>query len=294
MPSAVLPLEIVEFVVERVTEVEDIQTLQALALTAHHFLQHIRPILFKQITFNESARPRDFLIVLGVQPNLASLVKSVILTQFALQQKVQQKALIMVVRQLQNLERITLPRGECDLDDHDPRSEYVARSKWFWGHIDLSVAASLTNVGRRISQMKELILLDISGPPLGSIFGNFPNLCYLQLAWTCDMAIFNGRSLNNEDNAGLRKHLSVNVAENSLPFLLHALKTVPRTAPLENFTLILKELRPPSDSWDIRTDWEKLDEAIEKLVAVVVRRPLPLKMFRIKIFGVPRPRVVNS
>ncbi|KAH8810227.1 hypothetical protein DL96DRAFT_556713 [Flagelloscypha sp. PMI_526] len=78
----------------------------------------------------------------------------------------------------------------------------------------------------------------------------------------------------------------LNVPGHTLQFLLDPLETLPKEAPLEIFTVTLKDLRSKTyNGWNTRGNWAKLDSVVLKLGAVLVKRIAPLKKVRVEMFG---------
>ncbi|KAH8798020.1 hypothetical protein DL96DRAFT_1781745 [Flagelloscypha sp. PMI_526] len=82
-----------------------------------------------------------------------------------------------------------------------------------------------------------------------------------------------------------------NVAEETLPFFLSTLETIPKTAPLTNLAIILREfnlyhrIRPAYGDGDEDDTWGRIDEALMKVRTAAMRRPIPVKKFQVQVLG---------
>ncbi|KAH8810223.1 hypothetical protein DL96DRAFT_1821710 [Flagelloscypha sp. PMI_526] len=321
MPHLTLPAEILDMIVDWVSDFGDSQTLKQLTLTARRFVPHVQTILFENITFGDShGRPGGFLKLLKARPNLTLLVKRLTLTRHAMQQK----ATVRVLRQLRNIETLVFPAGEYGDHEGRPWSHYFSRSKWPWNDLDPSVAASLATSGQYLPQLKRIIYRDLEGLPIDTILEhppptyrsgtsirwNFddnsfkyrlsspptwllgPTLTHVHLATRTTGSLFRHHPscqfLISLQSLTLEIHhmnnYSGGVGEDSLSFLLYAMETVPYTAPFDHFALILRDLRYTSPD-EKKTYWNAIDTAIAKLGVATAKRPVPLKKFRVKMFG---------
>ncbi|KAH8810222.1 hypothetical protein DL96DRAFT_1821709 [Flagelloscypha sp. PMI_526] len=336
MPHPELPTEILNIIAQLVSSTGGTQDLQALALSSRPFVPLVQSILFQRITFNKTrARPGGFLTLLKARPNLALLVKSVILTQSAMEQK----ALIKVFRLLHNVERLEFPAGRSSVHESTPIFPYLSHPKWSWLRLDPSMAASLATVGRYLRRLRVLVLRDVEELPLDIILEHLPHLLNLELVWTKSPAIavdpshklkslqwhldehsfknwrtpeptwLLGSSLTHvhfvikttlyfqmrhQPSCRLLTslcsltfevhhwHFHDNVGENSTPFFLNAITTLPDSAPLHTLTLKFRTLGYNPGS---RHDWDRIEDAVTKLGTCAVRRPTPVRQINVQMHG---------
>ncbi|KAH8798017.1 hypothetical protein DL96DRAFT_1720660 [Flagelloscypha sp. PMI_526] len=178
-----LPIELLDMIIEWVSESGDHRDLPALALASRHLVRSIQVILFKKITLRApKTQPRFFLSLFKASPHLAFLVKSVTLTQSV----VRQRAVVAVLRLLGNVERLVFPAGECEFDESSPEFRYAERTQWSWTapSSDPLMVAALGTIGQHLPQLKELVLHDIHHFPLDLILEHVPQLFHLEFAWT--------------------------------------------------------------------------------------------------------------
>ncbi|KAH8810226.1 hypothetical protein DL96DRAFT_1685677 [Flagelloscypha sp. PMI_526] len=318
MSRPIFPVELLYAFVDWVSSSGDIQTLKALSLTAHCFVPRVQPFLLRHVTFS-SSRPRRrgaFLILLKTKPDFALLVKTVTLTGSA----VQLKASIGALFKLPHIEKIILLGANHRINEDSFVSQFTSPATWSWSRLNPSIATSLIAVGQHLSQAilenapqlanLELIRTKcfIHRPVEPSTSVAFGILSYtpspdngvvdvlpIYSCFTYYGFIIPGHQPSSEHLQSIQSlvlefhHDGTNyrdITEDLRHFLLPPLETVPKSAPLETITVVLRDVRLNARSgWRSSGNWDEMGPVFSQLGEAVGKRPIPSKKFRVEMFG---------